>query len=749
MKPLKATIFAALSIITLISLVFAQNKPFPQAVDHPNCIKPNVDQSSMNSDVKTFYNTWKNNYLKESEKTTNGYYIESGGTGTTEKTTITEAHGWGMIVFALMAGSDGDPNAKKYFDGMHYFAKDHPSSENKALMSWQVLKGESTEADASATDGDFDMAYAYILAHDQWGSDGDIDYLQEARNMIINGLLVSDINKNTNWISLGDFVNNLDPTSEFYWATRPSDWMGDHLRAFSYNTGSSKLAEAADHFYTIYNQFTSAYSPNTGLVSDFIVKETPEPAPKNYLYEYVDTDIYKWNACRVPWRIATDYAHWGTENAKTMCNKMLGWVKGACNNNPASISAGYELDGTAVGAGGDPAFIAPFVAACIVDPSHQSFLNDGWDEIRLNYTGGVYQNTINLLCQLLISGNWWKAEGEEPVVDTSGVIFDSFNNDYTDGNSQTYLGAAYGYALTEDVNKVDTGGAFWYVYCDSLGSKIECNGFPITNDNINDMFNAKDGYVMASLITSTSTDIYSYAGMGSLILGIEDYVYHDFSNMTGMTIKVKGEGTIRVALITADIFEYPVDSMRWGFYGFNLPLEADWKSHTIDTSLFKPEQWSIAAENEWTWHHKGAKDSVTQIEIATSKSGEDVKNLCIDYIIFNGLQYERDFGFKYIPPNLTKIKGLVKKENGIPCKVVPDIGSKSITVSYTMLREGDITISMYDMAGKRLGTPVTFHGTKGNYTRKISLGSIKSNGIYVLRFDAGNDVYYTKVSLLK
>ena len=749
MKPLKATICTTLSILAMISLLFAQNKPFPQAVNHPNCIKPNVDQSSMNNDVKSFYNTWKNNYLKPSQKTTNGYYIESGGTGSTEKTTITEAHGWGMIVFALMAGPDGDANAQEYFDGMHLFSKDHPSSENPILMSWQVLAGESPVADASATDGDLDMAYAYILAHDQWGSDGTINYLQEARNMIINGLLVSDINKTTKWISLGDFVDNLDPTSEFYWATRSSDWMGDHLRVFSYNTGSSKLTEAADYFYTIYTQFSNAYSQTTGLVSDFIVNETPEPAPKNFLYEYVDTDIYKWNACRVPWRIATDFAHWGTADAKSMCNKMVNWVKGACNNNPASIAAGYELNGTAAGAAGDMAFVAPFVAACIVDASHQSFLNSGWNEIKLNHNGGVYQNSINLLCQLLISGNWWKAEGEEPVVDTTGVIFDSFNNDYTDGNSQTYLGAAYGYSLTEDINKVDTGGAFWYVYYDSLGSNITCNDFPITNDNVNDMFNPKDGYVKASLITSESTYIYAYAGMGSLILGIEDNVYHDFSNMTAVTIKVKGEGTIRVAFITKDIFEFPIDTLRWGFYGFNIPLEADWKSHTMDTSLFKPEQWSVAEDSGWTWHHDGAKNKVTQIEIATSKSGEDIKGLCIDKIIFNGLQYQRDFGFKYTPPSIVEANTLVKKKNGIPCTVVPNLDNKSVTVSYTMLKEGKIKLTIYDMLGKKLLKPVTFHGAADNYYKKISLGSQKSTGIYIMRFDAGNDVYYTKFNLLK
>jgi hypothetical protein len=219
--------------------------------------------------------------------------------------------------------------------------------------------------------------------------------------------------------------------------------------------------------------------------------------------------------------------------------------------------------------------------------------------------------------------------------------------------------------------------------------------------------------------------------------------------MTGVTIKVKGTGTIRVAFITKDIFEYPVDTLRWGFYGFNIPLEAGWKSHTIDTSLFKPEQWSVAADSQWTWHHDGARNQVTQIEIATSKSGEDITDLCIDYIIFNGLQYERDFGFKYTPPWIVEANTLVKKKYGIPCTVIPNLDNKSVTVSYTMLREGTITLTVYDMLGKKLIEPVTFHGTAGSYHRKISLGSRKSSGMYIMQFDAGNDVYYTKFNLSK
>jgi hypothetical protein len=41
-----------------------------------------------------------------------------------------------------------------------------------------------------------------------------------------------------------------------------------------------------------------------------------------------------------------------------------------------------------------------------VDSSHQAYLNAGWDRIK-NWRKNYYGDTINLLCMLLISGNWW------------------------------------------------------------------------------------------------------------------------------------------------------------------------------------------------------------------------------------------------------------------------------------------------------------------------------------------------------
>ena len=48
----------------------------------------------------------------------------------------------------------------------------------------------------SATDGDLDIAYSLLLAHKQWGSNGTVNYLKEAQDMITKGIKASNVTNN-------------------------------------------------------------------------------------------------------------------------------------------------------------------------------------------------------------------------------------------------------------------------------------------------------------------------------------------------------------------------------------------------------------------------------------------------------------------------------------------------------------------------------------------------------------------------
>ncbi|WP_343746928.1 glycosyl hydrolase family 8 [Chitinophaga sp.] len=389
----------------------AQNKPFPQAISYPNCIKPNnVTQAAMNASVASYYDYWKATYLKNNlTSLPGGYYVKgdiTGGADGYKPLGSSEGHGYGMVIVALMAGHD--PNAKTLFDGLYKTFKAYHSVNNSKLMGWVVADAAGAQGHFdSATDGDMDIAYALILAHYQWGSGGAINYLNEAKSMINNGLKAAYVT-NSFRLNLGDW----DTKSALN--TRPSDWMMDHMRAFYQETGDATWNTVINTLYNVYTQFSATYSPSTGLISDFVVKNPPEPAPQNFLDEYPQTNEYNYNACRVPLRIVMDYAMYGNNTALTLSNKMVNWIKSKTNSNPTAIVDGYKLNGSNSGSGQEAVFIGPFVAASVVSSNNQAFLNAGWNWLK-SAKSGYYSDSYGLLCQLFISGNWWIPGNSGPV----------------------------------------------------------------------------------------------------------------------------------------------------------------------------------------------------------------------------------------------------------------------------------------------------------------------------------------------
>ncbi len=376
--------------------------PFPQA-SRPYGIRPNhVSQGSLDSAVRAYYDYWKAAHVRASNGTTpgGGYYVSMAGVGPggADSKTSSEAHGYGMIIFALMAGHD--PKAKSYFDGMFNMFDKHRSTANSANMSWIVSKTESKSDDSdSATDGDMDVAYAMLLANKQWGSSGSINYLSNAKNTITNGIKKSDVNANMR-TSLGDWDDHASNT-------RASDWMTGHMRAYQAATGDAFWSTLVGNTYSVLFSIQQNYSPNTGLMPDFIVGSTPKPAAKNYLDE--GTVDFSWNACRFPFRIAMDYGHYGTADAKKALVPVMNWITKKTGGDADKIKAGYFLDGTAQVSYSDGAFTGPMVAAATIDAQYQAFLNDGWNTLKsVPSEPDYYGDTLTLMSMLYVSGNWWK-----------------------------------------------------------------------------------------------------------------------------------------------------------------------------------------------------------------------------------------------------------------------------------------------------------------------------------------------------
>ena len=402
-----------MSLATVSSFAQAPAKPFPQhAAYAPGSIKPtSIPQDTLDSETAAFYDKWKKARLVAADSQ-GQYYVafdERDAKAGENVLTVSEAMGYGMLITAYMAGHD--PEAKRYFDGLYRFYKSHPSKNNPRLMAWRQVQGggHSSESEDSATDADLDIAYALLLAHRQWGSAGEIDYLTEGKKMI-GAIFEDDVNSQASTVKLGDDVAADDPA---YNDTRSSDMITDHFRAFEKVTGRSEWSAILDRCYAIVEALQKEYSPVTGLIPDFIrrANSNPVPAKPHYLETKFDGDYY-YNACRVPFRIGLDFLLSGEPRSKAAMEKLTRWIREETKDDPSRIAAGYSLTGKRLekdGEDGQMCFLAPLAVSAMSNAENQAWLNALSESIVRHGPddNDYFDGTIKLLCLLVISGNWW------------------------------------------------------------------------------------------------------------------------------------------------------------------------------------------------------------------------------------------------------------------------------------------------------------------------------------------------------
>ncbi|MFF2018765.1 glycosyl hydrolase family 8 [Paenibacillus sp. NPDC058177] len=411
------------------------HKAYPQHTSYvAGSIKPNhLTQAELDATVGRLYNEWKAKYLKQNPYDPDQYYVwySDGDWFEENEITVSEAHGYGMLITALLAGHD--PEAKKYFDGLYRYFRAHPSEINPDLMAWQQADTGKEIIDIngadSATDGDMDIAYALLLADSQWGSSGEINYLSQAKK-VINAIMASDVNHSEWTLKLADWVSDNDPM--FGNATRPSDFMLQHLKDFKNVSGDVNWDRVADKTYSIINSLYENYSLKAGLLPDFVYKDDKAgqykpvsqkkwDTPDGYFLESEHDGDYNYNSSRIPWRIGTDYLLTGDARAKGQLSTLNSWIRGTTDNDPKKILAGYKLDGTeAINDYADISFSAPLMVSAMIDSSNQKWLNQLWDyNAAVSTEDDLYfGNNLRLLSMIVVSGNWWTPT----IVDTEAPV---------------------------------------------------------------------------------------------------------------------------------------------------------------------------------------------------------------------------------------------------------------------------------------------------------------------------------------
>ena len=362
-------------------------------------IVPGQDRAAMDQAVASFYEGWKKHYLTPGCSPGQLYvkYKKNGHT-------VSEAHGYGMLITALMAGVD--PAAQKDFDALYAFFRAHPSEQSKDLMAWKQDRAcRDIEGPSTASDGDLDIAYSLILADRQWGSCGKVNYMAEARK-VVAAIKKHETDTSHRYVTLGSWAI---PGNKRYDATRGSDLMPGHYRAFLWITQDKTWKGLIDETYKLVNAIQQNHARATGMIPDFIQSplKNPRPARPRFLEAKSDGEV-GYNACRVPLRMAADFAVSGDPRAKQAVSKMANWMSGSPIGGKArNVMAGYTLSGRATAKFTDLAFTGPFGCAAVVDPSYQAMLDNFWGTIVRTRGEGYYGDSLKLLSMILMSGNWW------------------------------------------------------------------------------------------------------------------------------------------------------------------------------------------------------------------------------------------------------------------------------------------------------------------------------------------------------
>jgi endoglucanase len=403
-------------------------KPFPNHSEYfTGVIKPNNrSQAQMDETVKQFYDEWKKSYLhKVPDHYIKGgdsgqYYVYAQDKNDAAQLTTSEQQGYGMIITALMAGYD--PSSQKIFNGLFRYVKAHPSNADKDLMAWQQNSYfVDTDNSSAAPDGDMDIAYSLLVADAQWGSRGEMNYFHEAKK-ILSAVCKYEINLDSYTLLLAPEDRDTSGTNHYYYE-RSSDFMPANFKIFAsvLYEDSTLWKKLTDKNYKIFESIQQNYSQNTGLIPDVIGNvntDNPMPAKTKVLVEKTEQNAYSYNACRVPWRLATDYIFNGDPRSKRLLYLMNQWIISSTMSIPGHIAPGYELNGKYLGSHPDfdnfdaMPFLAPFAVSAMINAGNQDWLNKLWDfmNTRDYKKYDSYDNTIKMYCIIIISGNYWLPE---------------------------------------------------------------------------------------------------------------------------------------------------------------------------------------------------------------------------------------------------------------------------------------------------------------------------------------------------
>jgi endo-1,4-beta-D-glucanase Y len=296
-------------------------------------------QNTANANPKTWWTTWKGKYYQDC---TNG----TGRIASNGNETVSEGIGYGML---MAVGSDDQTT----FDKLWAYYKAH--EDKNGLMNWKINACDSGYiGQYAATDADEDAAMALVQADAKWGG-----YKTDATALIV---------------AIKNFETAAGPPSNLLPGDAPGGWSAGTVNPSYFALGYWHVwaTYVGDTFWN--TLATDAYTALAAYQTLSISGSTGALVPNWGTISGTATDAnYGYDACRTPWRVATDYVWFETAAAKTFLQNVSIYVdskNGVANvpfdKNSAFIGA-FALSGMAVSQAKADQYLNDWLSATVDD----------------------------------------------------------------------------------------------------------------------------------------------------------------------------------------------------------------------------------------------------------------------------------------------------------------------------------------------------------------------------------------------
>jgi len=262
---------------------------------------PNT-QNTANFSPSTWYTSWKGRF-----------YVDCGGgqariaNGQGSNNTVSEGIGYGM----LLAVGNSDKTA---LDALWAYYKARVDSNG--LMNWSIDGCTAGNNNAyAATDADEDVAMALVQADAKWGG-----YKTDATNLINLIKKFETAAGTPSYLRPGDAANNGGKGDGI---VNPSYFAIGYWHVWATYVGDTFWNQLATDAYTMLAAFQKlSFKDSKGATSTGALV----PDWGNTQGQISFGSGYSYDACRTPWRVAVDYAWFGTAAAQTFLQNVSSYV---------------------------------------------------------------------------------------------------------------------------------------------------------------------------------------------------------------------------------------------------------------------------------------------------------------------------------------------------------------------------------------------------------------------------------------